>query len=114
MSQDFARSFYDSPAWRSTRNSYKKMRRGLCEDCLAKGVITAGSEVHHIKPLTPQNITDIDITLNFANLVLLCHDCHTARHATMDKRHRAGRKRAEKRYFVDERGIVAPLGDIDV
>lgn len=111
MAQDFARGFYDSPAWRSTRETYKKYRRGLCEDCLANGLITAGSEVHHIKPLTPQNITDIETTLNFDNLVLLCHACHTERHATMDKSHRAGRKKAQRRYFVASDGSVAPLCD---
>ena len=114
MAQDFARAFYDSPAWRSTRESYKKYRRGLCEDCLRKGIITAGTEVHHIKPLTPQNITDVDVALSFDNLALLCHACHTERHATMDKSHRAGRKKAQRRYFVDSRGIVAPLCEGDV
>lgn len=111
MAQDFARAFYDSPAWRTTRETYKKMRRGLCEDCLKQGIITAGQEVHHIEPLTPQNITDPNIALNFANLALLCHACHMARHSAMDESHRAGRKRAQRRYFVASDGSVTPLSD---
>ena len=109
MAQEFARAFYDSPAWRSTRSAYRSFRRGLCEDCLARGIITPGSEVHHVEPLTPENITNPKIALSFDNLALLCHDCHTARHATLDKRHKAGRKRAVRRYFVASDGSVTPL-----
>ena len=111
MAQEFARAFYDSPAWRSTRDTYRQLKRGLCEDCLARGVITPATEVHHIEPLTPQNITDPLIALNYDNLALLCHACHVARHATLDKSTRAGRKRAQRRYFVRPDGSVAPLSD---
>ncbi len=34
-------------------------------------------EVHHIVELTPDNINDINVSLNPDNLLSLCHDCHT-------------------------------------
>lgn len=56
------------------------MRRGLCERCLARGLITPGDEVHHREKITPENIDDTGVTLNFANLELLCKACHLAEH----------------------------------
>lgn len=80
MSQEFSRSFYNSQAWRNARNAYKKSKGGLCEDCLKKGLINPGAEVHHIQELTPDNINDPVVALGFSNLCLLCRDCHKARH----------------------------------
>lgn len=113
MAQEFARTFYDSMAWRTIRETYKKYRRGLCEDCLKRGIITAGQEVHHVTPLTPQNINDPRVTLSFDNLALLCHACHMERHKHLDESTKAGRKRAERRYFVASDGSVVPHGDGD-
>ena len=50
--------------------------------------------MHHKIPLTPENVTDPDITLNWDNLMLLCRDCHAAVH------------KPQKRYTVDELGRV--------
>jgi len=91
MSKEFSRAFYNSMAWRSTRESYKRSKGGLCEDCLRKGLITPGVEVHHIEPLTPDNIGNPNISLSWDNLALLCKDCHAARHA-----------KAPRRYKVDQ------------
>lgn len=88
MAREFSRAFYSSAAWRSCRESYRRSRGGLCEDCLKRGLITAGAEVHHVEPLTPDNIGNPAVTLNWANLVLLCKDCHAARHASSPKRYK--------------------------
>lgn len=53
-----------------------------------------GDQVHHKKHLTPKNINDPEITLNWDNLELLCLDCHRKEH---DKGHR---------YRVDPDGRV--------
>lgn len=37
-------------------------------------------EVHHIKHLTPENINDVQVSLNIANLKTLCRDCHFKEH----------------------------------
>ena len=100
--REFAREFYSSQAWRDCRDSFKKSKRGLCERCLEKGIYNAGDAVHHKIHLTPQNITDPNITLSWDNLMLLCADCHAEIH------------KRQKRYKFDECGhcvVNSPLKD---
>lgn len=80
MAREFSRAFYNSAAWKSCREAYKRSRGGLCEDCLERGLITPGDEVHHVIELTPDNIGNPAVTLNWSNLRLLCKDCHAKRH----------------------------------
>ena len=40
--------------------------------------------VHHKIALTPENINDPNITLNWENLELLCQDCHNKEHSCTD------------------------------
>lgn len=69
------RSFYKSKAWRQCRHAFFASRHGLCERCQGSGKI-----VHHKVYLTPDNINDPDVSLNWDNLELLCHDCHNKEH----------------------------------
>ena len=78
--------FYKTKAWKDCRKAYAKSVGGLCEHCYAKGRITAGEIVHHVIHLSPQNMHDPQITLNWDNLVLLCRDCHGNEHRTNKKR----------------------------
>ena len=71
MAKDFSRKFYNSSAWIKTSKAYKNYKFGICEKC---GGI--GEEVHHIIPLTPVNINDPKISLDWSNLMLLCRSCH--------------------------------------
>lgn len=64
---------------------------------MSKGIIRTGEIVHHKIELTPENIHNPDITLNFDNLQLLCRDCHAAVH------------KPEKRFKVDELGRVISI-----
>ena len=80
MAREFAREFYNSQAWFKCAQAYKKYRRGLCENCLAKGIYTPGVIVHHVQHLTPVNISDPKIALDFGNLRLVCRDCHAEEH----------------------------------
>lgn len=75
MAKLFAKSFYNSSAWKRCREAYFNSQFGLCELCERPG-----EEVHHKTFLTPENITDPDITLNWDNLQLLCKTCHNAEH----------------------------------
>ena len=93
--QDWAESFYKSKAWQAVRDTAIRRDNFLCVDCLAAGKITPAEEVHHIVPLTPQNITDPAVTLSLDNLVSLCRECHRARHGAR-----------VRRYIVDEFGRV--------
>lgn len=93
MAKDFAKAFYLSKPWQRTRYAYYKYKCGLCERCGA-----AGDIVHHKKYLTPRNIHDPRITLDFANLELLCQDCHNKEHSSKYK----------KRYSFDANGNIIP------
>lgn len=96
----YAESFYKSRTWQSTREAYSKSVGYLCEDCLQHGLVTAGEIVHHVKPITRDNIGNPDITLNWENLRLLCRACHERTH-----------RRKASRYTVDELGHVHPIGE---
>lgn len=71
----WARKFYNSKAWKDCRNGYFKSKYGLCERCAAPGKI-----VHHTVYLTPENINNPMISLNWKLLELLCQDCHNNEH----------------------------------
>lgn len=93
--QDFAKSFYNSKKWHDCRDAYYSKAKGLCERCLANGIVNTGEIVHHKIYLTPENINDDSITLSFENLFLVCRKCHAEIH-NPDKR----------RYKIDELGRV--------
>jgi len=89
----FAAEFYKSHIWMKCAKAYANSRGGLCERCAARGLIVPGEEVHHKVKLTPENIHDPSVALNWENLELLCKDCHIAEHR-------------RKRWRVDEDGHV--------
>ena len=95
MAQEFAKQFYSSKAWQDCRNSYAASKGHLCEDCLKRGLYTPGEIVHHIIQITPTNINNPEVVLNFDNLRLVCRDCHAEEH-----------KAHKRRYKIDKDGRV--------
>lgn len=93
--REFAEAFYNSPAWRETRKAFTKSKGGLCERCYAMGIIKAGEIVHHKIHLSPGNINDPAVTLNWNNLELLCREHHGEEH-----------QKVKRRYKVDAQGRV--------
>ena len=87
MAKEFSVKFYKSNAWRECRNAYAAHRGHLCEECLRRNVLSLGEIVHHKIVLTPENVNDPSITLNWDNLELLCRQCHSEVHDNR-KRHR--------------------------
>ena len=77
----FAHEFYCSWAWIKCARAYKKSKGGLCERCWSKGLIIPAAEVHHKIRLTPENINDPNIALNWNNLECLCKNCHKEEHS---------------------------------
>ena len=73
--------FYRSAEWQIARAEKIASVNGRCEKC---GGI--GEEVHHIIELTPENITNPEITLGKSNLILLCKDCHNVQHQRFKKK----------------------------
>lgn len=105
MARDFSRAFYSSALWLRCRSGYIALRRsidgGMCETCHER----PGYIVHHKTELTPENINDPDIALNFDNLKYDCLTCH-------NKENGRGAKEAEGlvRYVFDEEGNMIPVG----
>jgi 5-methylcytosine-specific restriction endonuclease McrA len=97
--KEYAATFYKSKAWANCRKTYAASVGGLCEDCLKKGLITPGEIVHHVIAITPENITDPAVTLNWDNLRLVCRECHAVEHGARICR-----------YTVDALGRVSPRG----
>lgn len=90
MARPFAIKFYNSKAWKKCREGYIQSVNGLCERCLANGKYTPGYELHHKVWLTPENINDPYITLNWKKLEFLCSPCHSKEHMTKYKPLRDG------------------------
>lgn len=97
MARDFSKAFYNSVVWQSCRAAYLEHVGGLCEDCLARGIYTPAEIVHHIEPLTPENINDMNTALGFNNLRALCRECHARAHGAKPRR-----------FSLDELGRVSP------
>jgi 5-methylcytosine-specific restriction endonuclease McrA len=94
--KEFARTFYKSQAWKKTQAAYKASKGGLCERCLKRGLFVPGIIVHHKVHLTPENIDNPMIALDWNNLELVCRDCHAQEHSGI-----------VKRYKIDELGRVS-------
>ncbi len=109
MASDWAQKFYESVHWKKTREAFRQYKRGLCEECLKKGIITAGTEVHHIKPLTINNVHNPNISLSWINLELLCSECHHSLHESMHNS--IPKERKHRRFIVDEKGNVQTRDD---
>ena len=68
--------FYNGKEWKELRAYKFAQANGLCEECLKKGIVTAGVEIHHIVPIEKDWSKRLDID----NLVCLCHACHDRAH----------------------------------
>lgn len=75
MSKDYAKAFYHSKKWKDTQAAYMMSQNYICERCGNLARI-----VHHKKYITPKNINNPDITLDWSNLEALCMNCHTYEH----------------------------------
>lgn len=93
--------FYNTTTWQNCREAYIKSVGGLCERCYENGIIKHGDTVHHKIHVTPDNVNDPSVTLNFDNLVLLCRDCHAALHSKQNRR-----------YKVDNHGRIIVYGKL--
>ena len=73
----YAEKFYKSKAWQNCITAFiASLPDKTCPRCKER----KGKIVHHKKEITPENINDAMITLNFDNLEYLCQKCHTQEH----------------------------------
>ena len=75
MAKDYARGFYNSKAWVSCREGYMQSQHYICERCGDMAIIC-----HHKEYITPANIDDPNITLNWDLLEAVCQTCHNLEH----------------------------------
>lgn len=75
MAKKYALSFYKSKEWIKCRDGFMKSKHYICERCGGLAYI-----VHHKKHITPNNINNPNITLNWDNLQALCLECHNKIH----------------------------------
>ena len=90
--------FYKTFKWKKCREGYMKHARGLCEECLKKGLIVPAEIVHHKIPLNADNMNDQSIALSWDNLEAVCRLHHAEIHE--------GQNRKPRRYKVDMFGRV--------
>lgn len=80
MAKPWAEKFYNSARWQHCRAAFIDSRiredGGMCQRCHEQ----LGYIVHHKIYLTPLNIDDPEVSLNFDNLEYVCKDCHDAEH----------------------------------
>lgn len=98
--REFAEGFYKSKAWQKCRDGYMRSRGGLCERCLERGIYRPGVIVHHKIHLTPENIHNPDVTMDWGHLMLLCRDCHSEVH----------KGREARRFVVGKNGEIFAVG----
>lgn len=104
----FAKPFYKGRQWQNVRNVVMDRSNGLCERCMERGEIKAADVVHHKVPLTEENMSDPDISLNPERCIALCNDCHTEVHKELGVGAMNGRKE-EPRVGFDSEGNVVRL-----
>ena len=104
----FAKPFYKSRQWQDVRSVVMSRSHGLCERCMERGEIKSADVVHHVVPLTEENMGDPNISLNPGKLLALCHDCHTEVHQELGIGAMNGRK-DEQRVGFDEEGNVVRI-----
>lgn len=84
--RDIRRKAYADSRWcgkNGVRNAYFALHP-LCEECLKKGIVKAGENVHHKK--SPFNGEDVDwnLMLDYNNLETVCRECHADIHTKED------------------------------
>lgn len=75
MAKDYAKGFYNSKAWERCRAGYMQSQYYICERCGDMATVC-----HHKEYITPANIGDPNITLNWSNLEAVCSTCHANEH----------------------------------
>lgn len=117
MAKEWAKPFYKSAAWEKARDAALWRSHSLCVRCKERGKLTPARVVHHMVPLTPENIDDPAISLNLDLLMPLCHECHGIVHDELGVgapfvRSKAERELDEPRVGFDAFGNVVPLSHL--
>lgn len=77
---------------------------GMCERCYQHGLLKPARVVHHITPITPDNVDDASVTYDLGNLMRLCQDCHADIHSKNPMN-------GPRRYSFDDMGNLIPVDE---
>ena len=81
MAEAWAKTFYNSKAWKDFRQSQIIANNYTCRKCGKNFLFDSSNLIgHHKIELTSENINNPNITLNPANVEIICADCHNAEH----------------------------------
>ncbi|MDL2254473.1 HNH endonuclease [Ruminococcaceae bacterium OttesenSCG-928-I18] len=58
----------------------------ICERCAERNVLEHADTAHHRVHLSPENISDPEVTLNWENLMGVCRECHAEVHGKTERR----------------------------
>lgn len=77
----------NSRRWTEVKRIVWSRAGGLCEECKANGIIKAGVDCHHVKPVESARTSQEMERLCFdtSNIRLLCVPCHSAIHKKMGR-----------------------------
>ena len=80
-------------------------KRPLCERCQEQGIITAATEVHHVRPVEEAYSYSDKVQRMYDphNLRALCHDCHVKTHTEQG---RSGKEATKKRNAEQTRQVI--------
>lgn len=92
-------AFYRSRPWKRARRAALLRANGLCERCGARRAVI----VHHIEPLTEENIDDLAVALGLDNMIAVCIPCHNQIHGAYDSGGRPD-------LWVKADGTIAEIG----
>ena len=71
------KKLYNTKKWAIVRRKALIRDDFLCVQCIANGVHTLATEVHHITPIRE----DMSKSYDLENLESICHACHMKQHA---------------------------------
>ncbi len=86
---DVVHVFYSCKPWRDLSYNLKVQRGGKCERCGVRPLYFSNLIGHHKIELNELNVKDPTISLNPANIEIICQDCHNKEHRRFgyDKQH---------------------------
>ncbi len=73
---NYDKTFYDSAAWKRTRERTLRRDKYMCVECRRYGRMREAVDVHHIKHLEDAP----ELALDPRNLISLCRACHNRQH----------------------------------
>lgn len=97
MSTGVLKRFYNSEVWKTFRANLILERIThdgvICEECGRIIAVSKHIHLHHVIELNEGNYKDTNISLNPANINIICHECHNKIHGRWQGGYRKNKER---------------------